>query len=195
MVKNRGKIMGYVYVYTGEGAGKTTNALGLALRTVGHKKKAIIIQFLKWWKNIGEYKIKKKLSPYYEIYQFGRPGWLNLSGRRKRVIRVNGEKIVVRDINELDKKICEKALEFAEKIMRKKKPRLLVLDEVNLAMHYKLLDVEKVLKFLEKIPKNTHVVLTGRYAPKKILERAEFVNEIKLVKMPKHMVTTEGVQY
>ena len=64
-----------IYLYTGEGAGKTTNALGLALRSVGHKHKVIIIQFLKWWKNTGEFKIARKLVPYYRIYQFGRRGW------------------------------------------------------------------------------------------------------------------------
>jgi hypothetical protein len=60
--------MGHIYLYTGNGAGKTANALGLALRSVGHKRKVIIVQFLKWWKNTGEYKIQKILSPYYEIY-------------------------------------------------------------------------------------------------------------------------------
>ena len=62
--------MGHIYLYVGTGAGKTTNALGLALRSVGHKHKVIIIQFMKWWKNIGEFKIQKMLAPYYEIYQF-----------------------------------------------------------------------------------------------------------------------------
>jgi len=60
--------MGYVYLYTGMGAGKTTNALGLALRSVGHKRTVVIIQFLNWWKNTHEYKIRKMLAPYYEIY-------------------------------------------------------------------------------------------------------------------------------
>ena len=61
------KDLGYIYLYTGTGGGKTTNALGLALRSVGHGHKVVIIQFMKWWKNTGEYKIRKKLQPYYEI--------------------------------------------------------------------------------------------------------------------------------
>jgi len=73
-----GEVMGYIYLYTGTGAGKTTNALGLALRSVGHGHKVVIIQFMKWWKKTGEYKIKKKLYPHYEIYQFGRKGWIGL---------------------------------------------------------------------------------------------------------------------
>jgi len=170
--------MGYVYLHTGIGAGKTTNALGLALRSVGHKRKVIIIQFLKWWKSTGEYKIRKMLAPYYEIYQFGRKGWHGLS-----------------NLGEEDKELAHKALRFAEKIVKAKKPHLLVLDEVNLALHCKLLDVKEVLKFLDKMPKKTDVVLTGRFAPKELVERAEFVNEIIAIKYPEEMVTTRGIQY
>jgi cob(I)alamin adenosyltransferase len=170
--------MGRIYLYTGTGAGKTANALGLALRSVGHKRKVIIIQFLKWWKNTGEYRIRKVLAPYYEIYQFGRKGWHGLN-----------------NLGEEDKKLAHKALKFAEKIAKEKKPHLLVLDEINLVLYCKLLDVEEVLKFLDKVPKNTDVVLTGRYAPKELRERAEFVNEIVDVKHPKEIVTTKGVQY
>jgi cob(I)alamin adenosyltransferase len=187
--------MGYIYVYTGTGAGKTTNALGLALRCIGHKKKAIIIQFLKWWKNIGEYKIRNRLKPYYEIYQFGRPGWIKIEDGKTKTIKINGHVLSVRSIDELDKKLCEKGLEFAKKIMLKKKPTLLVLDEINLAVKWKLIDVKKVLEFLELIPEKTHVVLTGRYAHKKIIEKADFVNIIIDKKSPKEMVTTQGIQY
>jgi cob(I)alamin adenosyltransferase len=174
----RGVQMGYVYLYTGIGAGKTTNALGLALRSVGHKRKVVIIQFLKWWKNTGEYKIRKMLTPYYEIHQFGRKGWHGLS-----------------NLGEEDKELAHKALKFAEKIVKEKKPHLLVLDEVNLALHCKLLDVKEVLKFLDKMPKKTDVVLTGRFAPIELVKRAEFVNEIIAIKYPEEMVTTRGIQY
>jgi cob(I)alamin adenosyltransferase len=170
--------MGYIYLYTGTGAGKTANALGLALRCVGHKRKVIIIQFLKWWKNTGEYKIRKKLAPYYEIYQFGRKGWHGLN-----------------NLSEEDKKLANNALKSAERILKKKKPHLLVLDEINLALHCKLLNVKDVLDFLDAIPKKTDVVLTGRFAPKELVERAEFVNEIVDIKHPKEMVTTKGIQY
>jgi len=170
--------MGYIYLYTGTGAGKTTNALGIALRSIGHKRKVIVIQFLKWWKNTGEYKIRKMLAPYYEIYQFGSKGWHGLS-----------------NLGEEDKKLARKALKFAEKIVKEKKPHLLILDEINLALYCKILDVKEVLEFLDKIPKKTDVVLTGRFAPKKLVDRAEFVNEVVDVKHPKEMVTTKGIQY
>jgi cob(I)alamin adenosyltransferase len=169
--------MGYIYLYTGNGAGKTANALGLALRCIGHKKRVVIIQFLKWWKNTGEYKIRKKLYPYYEIYQFGRKGWIGL-----------------KNLDERDKLLAEKALRFAEKAA-KKKPDLLVLDEINLALYCKLLDVRDVLKILERIPKKTTVVLTGRNAPIRLVKRADFVNEIRDVKHPKKIPAVKGIQY
>ena len=75
--------MGYIYLYTRTGGGKTANALGLALRSVGHGRKVVIIQFLKWWKNTGEYKIRHKLEPFYEIYLFGRDGWIGLDNLGK----------------------------------------------------------------------------------------------------------------
>lgn len=170
--------MGHVYVYTGTGAGKTANALGLALRSVGHRRKVVIIQFLKWWKNTGEYKIKSMLDPYYEIYQFGRKGWIGLG-----------------NLGEEDKRLARKGLEFADKIVKGKKPQLLILDEINLAVYCNLLNKDDVLAFLDRIPEKTDVVLTGRYSPKEFVERADFVNEVIDVKSPKQMVTTKGIQY
>jgi cob(I)alamin adenosyltransferase len=170
--------MGYIYLYTGTGGGKTTNALGLALRSVGHHRKVIIIQFLKWWRKTGEYKIRKKLAPYYEIYMFGRRGWHGLD-----------------NLGEDDKKLAKKALEFARKIVKEKKPHLLILDEINLALYCELLKIEEVLEFLDSIPKKTDVVLTGRFAPKALIDRADFVNEIIDIKHPEEMVTTKGIQY
>jgi len=170
--------MGHIYLYTGNGAGKTANALGLALRSVGHKHKVIIVQFLKWWKNTGEYKIQEMLFPYYEIYQFGRKGWIGLG-----------------NLSNDDAKLAKRALAFAQRILEDKKPNLLVLDEVNLALNCQLLGVKEVLEFLDKVPKETDVVLTGRYAPQELLDRADFVNEIEEIKYPKETITTEGIQY
>ncbi len=177
-MKENEKIMGHVYVYTGTGAGKTANALGLALRSVGHKHKVVIIQFLKWWKNTGEYQVKNMLAPYYEIYQFGRKGWVGLSA-----------------LNDEDKKLAHRALEFAGKVVKEKKPDLLVLDEINLALYCQLLDIKEVIDLLDSLPEPTDVVLTGRYAPKELIDRADFVNEVKDIKYPKEMVTKKGIQY
>lgn len=173
MVEKRGT----VYLYTGEGAGKTTNALGLALRCLGHGYKVVIIQFLKWWKNTGEYKFRRKMPGNYEIYLFGRRGWIGLT-----------------NLTEEDKSLCKKALNFAKK-KTKEKPRLLVLDEINLALDCKLLTVNEVIEFLKTVPKETNVVLTGRRAPRELINFADFVNEIIDIKHPDEIPTDKGIQY
>ncbi len=184
--------MGYVYLYTGNGAGKTANALGLVLRSVGHKKKAAIIQFCKWRKDTGEYLMKNRLGDSYEIHQFGREVWL---GNESKFEEFGGEKFKVEGLTDRDRELAEDALAFAAQIMQEKKPHLLVLDEINLALHWKLLDVNRVLEFLSNIPEETTVVLTGRYAPQKLIDRADFVNVVQDVKMPKIFRMTEGIQY
>ena len=184
--------MGYIYLYTGNGGGKTANALGLALRSVGHDKKVVIIQFCKWRKDTGEYLMKDKFGDLYEIYQFGREAWL---GKERKMVEFGGEKFEVEGVTDRDRELAENALAFAAKIMQEKKPHLLVLDEVNLAAHWKLLDVNRVLEVLSKVPKETTVVLTGRYAPQEIVDRADFVNLVQDVKMPEKFTPTEGIQY
>jgi len=184
--------MGYIYLYTGTGGGKTANALGLALRSVGHGKKVVIIQFLKWREDIGEYLIKNRLAPYYEIYQFGREAWL---GEKEKTVEFAGEKFEVECVKSVDKELAKKGLDFARKIMREKKPHLLVLDEIGLATHWKLLEVKDVLELLDNVPEETSVVLTGRLAPNELADRADFVNVVQQVKMPKDFKPTEGIQY
>ena len=184
--------MGCVYLYTGTGGGKTANALGLALRSVGHGKKVVLIQFLKWRDDIGEYLIKDKLAPNYEIYQFGREAWL---GEEEKTEAFAGEKFEVERVKSLDKELARKALNFARKIMKDKKPHLLVLDEIGLAANWKLVSVKDVLELLDNVPEETTVVMTGRFAPKELADRADFVNIVQAVKMPKDFKLTEGIQY
>ena len=184
--------MGYVYLYTGTGGGKTANALGLALRTVGHGKKAVIIQFCKFRKDVGEYLIKPKLGDLYEIYTFGREVWL---GEKDVTAEFGGKKFEVEAVTDRDRELAEDGLAFAAEIMQKQKPALLVLDEVNLATHWKLLDAKSVLSLLANVPRETTIVMTGRNAPKEFTERADFVNSVDEVKMPKKFELTEGIQY
>jgi cob(I)alamin adenosyltransferase len=184
--------MGYIYLYTGTGGGKTANALGLALRSVGHNQKVVIVQFLKWRKDVGEYLVKEKLCGYYEIYQFGREVWL---GKEDKTEEFGGENFKVEGTTDRDKELAEDGLSFAAKIMQEEKPHLLVLDEINLATHWKLVTTRKVLELLKNIPANTTVVMTGRYAPQELIERADFVNIVQDVKMPKRFKLTKGIQY
>jgi|OpeIllAssembly_1097287.scaffolds.fasta_scaffold22271_2 cob(I)alamin adenosyltransferase len=183
--------MGYVYLYVGTGGGKTANALGLALRSVGHKKRVVIIQFFKWKKDIGEVLVKDKLKPYYEIYQFGREVWL---GEKGQTAEFGGERFNVEAVKNRDKELAKEGLDFAVQVLEKK-PHLLVLDEINLATQWRLLDVKDVLKLLSNVPAETTIVMTGRLAPKELVDRADFVNVVQEVKMPKHFELTEGIQY
>ena len=169
--------MGYVYLYTGDGAGKTTNALGLALRSVGHGNKVVIIQFLKGRKDVGEYKIRDRLGPEYEIYQFG-----------------TAEFVDPKNLRPIDYEEARKGLELAKTVL-KKKPNLLVLDEINLVLAGALVNMEDVLNLLKDLPKETDVVLTGRLAPRELINAADFVNMVVDAKHPSEMVTTKGIQY
>lgn len=168
-----------IYLYTGEGAGKTTNALGLALRSLGHGHKVIIIQYMKGRKNIGEYKFRKYLknSENYKIYQFGRPSFINLKNPDKK-----------------DIELANKGLEFIIKAI-KQKPHLLILDEINIAAAYGLINVNEAIKIIKKVPKTIDIVMTGRKAPKEFIKLADYVNEILIIKMPKKFETKKGIQY
>ncbi|MBD3263239.1 cob(I)yrinic acid a,c-diamide adenosyltransferase, partial [Candidatus Woesearchaeota archaeon] len=168
---------GLIYLWTGEGAGKSTSAFGTALRAIGHKKKVVIIQFLKGRKDVGEYKVAEQLKPYYEIHQFGRPEFIDLKNPTDK-----------------DKELAQRGLEFAKKVLEQK-PFLLILDEINLAVAHKLLETKDILELLNSAPEETTIYLTGRHAPNELLERADVVNEIKVVKFPKDIKTLEGIQY
>ena len=179
---------GLVYLWTGHGAGKTTSALGVALRAVGHGKKVVVIQFLKGQKDIGEYKIQKRLKPEYEIYQFGKSKFIN-----------------PKNPDPEDYELAKKGLEFAKKKL-KEKPFLIILDEINLITgpktiqgirHEGLLNVKELISFLDKVPPETTIYLTGRYAPKKLIDRADFVTEIKEVKHPIEdgVTARKGIEY
>ena len=163
---------GKIFVLTGDGKGKTTSAFGMALRAVGHGKKVAIVQFMK----SGEYgEIKARVNGM-EIYQFGR-------------------KEFVFEATEEDKKLAKMAIEKAEELLEKK-PFILILDEINVALHFKLISLESVLKLLEKRGE-THIVLTGRKAPKKLIEMADVVTEMKKIKhyYDKGQEAMEGLEY
>lgn len=185
--------MGHVYLYYGTGGGKTSNALGLALRSVGHGRNVVIVQFLKWRKDTGEYKIMERLKPYYEIRLFGRPGWISPEATREE-ITVGGMSFKVRGIEPPDREMARNGLDFTRQKLAEK-PDLLVLDEICLAIYLGLLDVKEVLDILSLVPEATDVVMTGRYAPRELMERADFVNEIVERKAPDCFVMTQGIQF
>ncbi|MFZ2456198.1 MAG: cob(I)yrinic acid a,c-diamide adenosyltransferase [Candidatus Altiarchaeia archaeon] len=169
---------GNIILYTGNGGGKTAAALGLALRGVGHKKKVIMVQYMKGRKDTGEYMAKERLAPELEITQFGREGFVDL-----------------KNPSQADKELAKKGMEYAKESL-KRKPDTLILDEINLAAAVGLLDAKDVVSFLKYIPPETIVILTGRNAPKEFTDCADYVVELKDVKRPKKEIPArKGFEY
>ncbi|HDO19627.1 MAG TPA: cob(I)yrinic acid a,c-diamide adenosyltransferase [Thermoplasmatales archaeon] len=166
---------GRVIVYTGNGQGKTTASLGVALRSIAHGKKVVIIQFMKGRKDTGEYLIRKELGNY-EIYQFGREGFVDLSNP-----------------SEEDKNIAREGLEFAgEKL--KEEPHLMILDEINIASKIGLVSVDDVINLIKRKPKKTTIILTGRYADQRIVDIADMVTEMREIKR-RDISPLEGIEF
>ncbi len=155
-------LKGYIQVYTGNGKGKTTAALGLALRAAGHGVKVFIGQFLKG-QHYGELDSIKKLHPLIIIKQFGRKGFLH----------------VTENPDEEDIKRARKGLQDCEKAMLSGNYKIIILDEINVALHFNLISEEEIYKFLDRKPEDVEVVLTGRYAPLSLIKRADLVTEMK----------------
>ncbi|MCL5411166.1 MAG: cob(I)yrinic acid a,c-diamide adenosyltransferase [Patescibacteria group bacterium] len=170
-----------LYVLTGNGKGKTTSALGTALRSLGHGQRVVIIQFLKNWDSSGEVLFFKDLGLGVELHRFGRED-------RRFVNPIRLEKI--------DFELAEKAMRMAYLVLEKQ-PDLLILDEINVALKFELLKLETVLEFLDRVPKGTHVLFTGRGAHSEIINRADLVTEMKEIKHPyqKGLKAQKGLDY
>jgi cob(I)alamin adenosyltransferase len=156
---------GLVQVYTGDGKGKTTCALGLGLRAVGQGLKVCMVQFLKG-RQTGEAKaIAERLAPDMTLRSFGRPGLVNL-----------------REPAPEDLARIQEAWEEARQVLTAGKHDLVILDEINLTLTFKLLAPEEVFRVLEERPAWVEVVLTGRQAPPELVARADLVTEMRPVK-------------
>lgn len=164
---------GYIQVYTGSGKGKTTAAFGLALRAAGHGQKTYIGQFLKG-QDYGELASLAKLKPLITIEQFGRKGFIHVTKNP--------------DLEDIQR--AKNGIKKCLKAMLSQKYKIIILDEITVAIYFNLLSEKAVHKFLDQKPVETEVVLTGRYAPESIIKRADLVTEMKEVK---HYYT-EGVR-
>lgn len=175
------KTKGLVIVYTGDGKGKTTAALGMALRAAGHGKKILIIQFIKSFKRYGELKFVKKYDCGIEIKTMG-----------KGYVKIKGDRFPLEE----HKKAARKALEFARDQILSKKYHMVVLDEINIALDKKLIPITDVADLIRQKPPDLHLVLTGRGAPKKLIGLADLVSEVKEIKHPfrKGIPAQKGVE-
>ncbi len=165
-----------IQVYTGEGKGKTTAALGLALRAAGAGLKVYIAQFVKG-KTCSEHRALKKFRNI-RIEQFG-------SG------------CFIREVTRKDKLLFSAGLKTIKKILKGRKHDVVILDEINVALKLGLLDCGKLIRILKAVPKEQEVILTGRDAPCGILELADLVSEVKEIKhyFRKGVRGRKGIEY
>jgi len=189
------KKLGLVQVYTGDGKGKTTAALGLALRAVGHGLRVQVIQFVKGGTHTGEYAVAGKLLKKLKIKQFGRPcpysdkmqaGKIDC-GNCRYCFSIDGE----------DKSKTEKAMRYTHKVLEAGRCDILILDEINCAVSMGLVGVDEILGLIKNKPDHIELVLTGRGAHPKIVKAADLVTEMKPLKHPlkKGIFVRRGIEY
>lgn len=173
---------GLIHIYTGNGKGKTSAAIGLAIRAISYKKKVLIVQFIKGPWRSGELDIVSKLRPYLKIFAMGQ-GFIKILGDNKPF--------------SVHKKAAQEALNYGAKQMKAGKYDIVIMDEINVAIKEKLLTESAVIKLIKLKPKKVELVLTGRHATTKIKKLADYVSEIKEIKHPfkKGILARESIDY
>ena len=155
---------GYIQVYTGNGKGKTTASIGLAVRAAGAGLRVFIGQFGKRG-SFSECKTIKLLGNRIKLVQFG-----------------SGKFLTKNENIDYEKKIAREGLKICQGFINSGKYGVVILDEINVLIHFKIMDINEVLKILEAKPKHVEIVLTGRYAPVKIRKKADLVTDMKSLK-------------
>jgi len=169
-VKRTGHLSrGYIQVYTGNGKGKTTAALGLALRAAGRGMRVVVIQFLK-----GETSGEQLFAARYHLFE---------------IVQLNKGNCFRQTLDEL-RPITGQTLSLAEEKLTKGDYDIIILDEIFTAVSRELITTAQVIDLLDKKPENVELVLTGRKAPREVIERADLVTEMAAVKHP----FSEGVK-
>lgn len=173
---------GYIQVYTGNGKGKTTAAIGLGVRAAGNGYKVYMIQFLKGGKT-GELESIKALNPYFQIFRFEKSRGFFWTLSEEEKIELKEE--------------IQKGYNFALDSLKENKCDILILDEVMGAISNKLITEEQILTLMEAKPENIEIIMTGRNVPPSIMERANLVTEMKDVKhyFGEGVPAREGIEY
>ncbi len=156
---------GLIFILTGRGKGKTSAALGMALRAAGQGLRVLILQFMKRKPDIGEIMALEKTNLPITIEQYGRSVFFK-----------------TRTCEAMDIYVAHQGLAAFEDAMENGTYDLIILDEINMAIYFGMLEVEELLRAIEKRPTELHLVLTGRYARKELLDIADLVTEMKEVK-------------
>jgi len=160
---------GLVIVYTGNGKGKTTAALGMALRAIGHDYKVCMIQFIKGSWHYGEMSSSKKLEPEFELIAVGK-GFVGI--------------IDDTSPHSEHEKSAREALRISKEKILSKKFDIVILDEINYAIDLSLIELNQVLDLIKLKPSNVTLVLTGNHAKDEIIQSADLVTEMKEIKHP-----------
>ena len=170
---------GLVQVFTGDGKGKTTAAAGLVLRALGHHFRVFVVVFMKGDYPYGEWATLAKL-PGVKIVMFGLKDFCD-----------------PRNVKPAEKKEAQKAFNMGREAMLSGKYDLVVLDEVNVAVGWKLIELSDIIKLLDEKPENVELILTGRYADEEIIKRADLVTEMRKIKHPYDagIAAREGIEY
>jgi cob(I)alamin adenosyltransferase len=173
------KGQGLIHVYTGDGKGKTSAALGLALRAAGHGWRTYMGQFLKG-QEYGELEAAKLLGDRLTIEQYGKTSFLRAGKATPEDVR-----------------LAQEGLARARQAMCSAEYEIVVLDEINVALFFDLLTVEDVLAAIGEKPDEVELVLTGRRVPDEILTRADYVTVMQEVKHPYQQGTAarKGIEF
>ena len=188
--------LGLIHVYTGDGKGKTTASLGLALRAIGHGYSVCVVQFMKGGRFFGELLAAEKYFPKKLVFaQFGQATPYEREIAKGKMKPAKSLFLPFEDEAEQ----AEKALNYSEKTIKSGRYGLVILDEITIAVNKGLISVEKVLELMLSKPRNVELVLTGRDAPLELIDAADYANEINSIKHPfdrkKKTVGRRGIEY
>jgi cob(I)alamin adenosyltransferase len=160
---------GLTIVYTGKGKGKTTAALGIALRATGYEKKICMIQFIKGSWHYGEMHSSKRLEPEFEMIAIGK-GFVGI--------------IDDKSPREEHERIAKEAIKICTEKIQSRKYDIIILDEINYAIKLDLVKLEDVIHLIKSKPQELDLILTGNYARDEIIEIADLVTEMREIKHP-----------
>ncbi len=168
-----------IYVYTGDGKGKTTAAIGAGIRAVGLNKQVLMVQFMKVKELTSEYKALQNIKNFH-IESFGREGFY----APKRYLEENPEAKAfgVKPLSDIDFKLAQDGFDFVLNAVKSQKYHLIILDEICVVLHFELLPLETVANMLKKYKNDIHFILTGRNCPQRILDLSDLITEMKEVK-------------
>ncbi|MGC8662975.1 MAG: cob(I)yrinic acid a,c-diamide adenosyltransferase [Thermoplasmata archaeon] len=185
---------GLIEIYTGNGKGKTTAAIGLAIRASGYGLNVYIIHFMKS-KKYGESRSIKKFENIKEIY-LGKPYFITKDPK----IKENFKDVVVFEPGHPPddyRELIKKGIEKVKKILRSGKYDIIILDEIITANYFDLISIEEIKSIIKEKPSNVEIVLTGRYASKELIDLADLVTDMQEIKHPyqKGILARRGIEY